>query len=171
MLPSTLVTHGGRGESRTHGLALIRRRLHTNPAATRPYNLVAAVRFELTTLRLYSGVPNDRSSSLGWQTPAHPHELRSRWQGMKDSNPQISLWRRAVCAISLIPRKISSHFSKSNKKPGLSRVWCAPHEMHSDPQDTTPQMTRLLVILTMSRLKVLNIASIHRDYFRSLTVA
>jgi hypothetical protein len=32
--------------------------------------------------------------------------------------------------------------------------------MHSDPQDTTPQMTRLLVILTMSRLKVLSIMSI-----------
>jgi hypothetical protein len=34
--------------------------------------------------------------------------------------------------------------------------------MHSDPQDTTPQMTRLLVILTMSRLKVLSRISI--DY-------
>ena len=43
---------GGRGESQTHGLALIRRRLHTNPAATRQHNLVAAVRFELTTVRL-----------------------------------------------------------------------------------------------------------------------
>jgi hypothetical protein len=30
MLPSTPVTRGGRGESRTHGLALIRRRLHTS---------------------------------------------------------------------------------------------------------------------------------------------
>jgi len=54
MLPSTPVTRaGGRGESWTHGLALIRRRLHTNPAATRPHNLVAVVRFELTTLRLW----------------------------------------------------------------------------------------------------------------------
>ncbi len=77
---------------------------------------------------------------------------------MKDSNPQISLWRRAVCAISLIPHNTDSHFSKSNKKPGLSRVWCAMHKMHSDPQDTTPQMTRFVVILTMSRLKVLSIA-------------
>jgi hypothetical protein len=33
--------------------------------------------------------------------------------------------------------------------------------MHSDPQDTTPQMTRLPVILTMSRLKILSIMSIH----------
>ena len=33
--------------------------------------------------------------------------LRSHWQGMKDSNPQISLWRRAVCAISLIPLHVS----------------------------------------------------------------
>jgi len=32
--------------------------------------------------------------------------------------------------------------------------------MHSDPQDTTPQMTRLPVILAMSCLKVLSIASI-----------
>src|SRR5947207_14910529 len=43
--------------------------------------------------------------------------------------------------------------------------------MHSDPQDTTPQMARLPVILTMSRLKVLSISSIHRYYFRSPTVA
>ena len=35
--------------------------------------------------------------------------------------------------------------------------------MHSDPQDTTPQMTRLPVILTMSRLKVLSIMSIHHQ--------
>ena len=73
--------------------------------------------------------------------------------------------------ISLIPRKTDSHFSKSNKKPGLSRVWCLPHKMHSDPQDTTPQMTRFVVILTMSRLKVLSIASIHRLLLSSFTVA
>jgi integrase len=33
-----------------------------------------------------------------------------------------------------------------------------PRKMHSDPQDMTLQMTRLLVILTMSRLKFLSIA-------------
>jgi hypothetical protein len=33
--------------------------------------------------------------------------------------------------------------------------------MHADPQGMTPQMTRLPVILTMSRLKVLSIMSIH----------
>ena len=38
--------------------------------------------------------------------------------------------------------------------------------MHSDPQDTTPQMTRLPVILTMSRLKVLSITPIHHHYSR-----
>jgi len=35
--------------------------------------------------------------------------------------------------------------------------------MHADPQDTTPQMTRLPVILTMSSLKILNIMSIHHQ--------
>jgi hypothetical protein len=64
-----------------------------------------------------------------------------------------------------VATSLTPSFSKSNKKPGLSRVWCAPHKMHSDPQDTTPQMTRFVVILTMSRLKVLNIASIHRHCF------
>ena len=58
------------------------------------------------------------------------------------------------------PLRLHPRFSKSNKKPGLSRVWCAMRKMHSDPQDTTPQMTRFVVILTMSRLKVLSIASI-----------
>ena len=66
-----------------------------------------------------------------------------------------------------VATSLTPSFSKSNKKPGLSRVWCAPQEMHSDPQDTTPQMTRFVVILTMSRLKVLSIASIHRHSFES----
>jgi len=35
--------------------------------------------------------------------------------------------------------------------------------MHSDPQDTTPQMTRLPVILTMLCLKVLSIMSIRHQ--------
>ena len=70
-----------------------------------------------------------------------------------------------------VATSLTPSFSKSNKKPGLSRVWCALREMHSDPQDTTPQMTRFVVILTMSRLKVLSIASIHRLHFRVLTVA
>lgn len=38
--------------------------------------------------------------------------------------------------------------------------------MHSDPQDTTPQMTRLPVILTMSCLKVLSITFIHHHCIR-----
>ena len=40
--------------------------------------------------------------------------------------------------------------------------------MHSDPQDTTPQMTRLPVILTMSRLKVLSITSSHHHFFEDI---
>jgi hypothetical protein len=88
---------------------------------------------------------------------------------MKDSNPQISLWRRAVCAISLIPRKKPSFdFQRPIKNPDLSRGLVLVALMHSDPQDTTPQMTRLLVILTMSCLNVLTIASIHRSYFIDL---
>jgi hypothetical protein len=66
-----------------------------------------------------------------------------------------------------VATSLTPSFSKSNKKPGLSRVWCATHKMHSDPQDTTPQMTRLPVILAISCLKVLSIASIHRHYFES----
>ena len=42
--------------------------------------------------------------------------------------------------------------------------------MHSDPQDTTPQMTRLPVILTMSSLKVLSIMSIHHQNVRETVV-
>ena len=61
-----------------------------------------------------------------------------------------------------VATSLTPSFSKSNKKPGLSRVWCVQHEMHSDPHDTTPQMTRFVVILTMSRLKVLSIMAI--DY-------
>jgi hypothetical protein len=63
------------------------------------------------------------------------------WQGMKDSNPQISLWRRAVCAISLIPRKTGSQFSKTNKKPrpesgSGARGKCALRpSRHNSPND------------------------------------
>jgi len=52
---------------------------------------------------------------------------------------------------------LTPSFSKTNKKPDLSRGLVLIAHMHSDPQDTTPQITRLLVILTMSRLKVLSI--------------
>jgi hypothetical protein len=43
--------------------------------------------------------------------------------------------------------------------------------MHSDPQDTTPQMTRLLVILTKSRLKVLSVTSIPPPFHARHAVA
>ena len=67
-----------------------------------------------------------------------------------------------------VATSLTPSFSRSNKKPGLSRGLVLAAHMHSDPQDTTPQMTRLPVILNMSRLKVLSIVSIHRDYFRVL---
>ena len=60
---------------------------------------------------------------------------------MKDLNPQISLWRRAVCAISLIPRKTELHFSKSNKKPrpgsgsGAHGTYALRPSRHDSPND------------------------------------
>ena len=60
---------------------------------------------------------------------------------MKDLNPQISLWRRAVCAISLIPRKSVSYFSKTNKKPrpgpgsGAHRTVALRPSRHDSPND------------------------------------
>ena len=60
---------------------------------------------------------------------------------MKDSNPQISIWRRAVCAISLIPRKTKSQFSKTNKKPrpgsgsGARRTHALRPSRHDSPND------------------------------------
>ena len=71
--------------------------------------------------------------------------------------PSIRLWRPAVVA-SL---RLHPHFQRPIKNPDLSRGLVLIAHMHSDPQDTTPQMTRLPVILTMSRLKVLSITSIH----------
>jgi len=41
--------------------------------------------------------------------------------------------------------------------------------MHSDPQDTTPQMTRLLVILAISCLRVLSILSIQPHYCNTIS--
>ena len=64
-----------------------------------------------------------------------------------------------------VATSLTPSFSKTNKNPDLGRGLVLIRRMHSDPQDTTPQMTRLLVILTMPRLKVLSIMSIHRHYF------
>jgi hypothetical protein len=71
----------------------------------------------------------------------------------------IRLWRPTFCQSELHP-----HFQRSIKDPDLGRGLVLIRRMHSDPQDTTPQMTRLPVILTMSRLKVLSIISIHHHY-------
>jgi hypothetical protein len=43
--------------------------------------------------------------------------------------------------------------------------------VHSDPQDTTPHMTRLPAILVMSRLKVLTITSLRCYSLRVTTIA
>ena len=59
--------------------------------------------------------------------------------------------------------ELHPHFQRSIKDPDLGRGLVLIARMHSDPQDTTPQMTRLPVILTMSRLKVLSIMSIHHQ--------
>ena len=58
------------------------------------------------------------------------------------------------------PLRLHPHFQRPIKNPDLGRGLVLVARMHSDPQDTTPQMTRLPVILTMSCLKVLSIASI-----------
>ena len=57
--------------------------------------------------------------------------------------------------------------SKTNKNPDLGRGLVLIARLHSDPQDTTPQITRLPVILTMSRLKVLSIMSIRQFTIRT----
>ena len=66
----------------------------------------------------------------------------------------IRLWRPTFYQSEVHPQ-----FQRTNKTPTWVGVWCSI-EMHSDPQDTTPQMTRFAVILTMSRFDVLSIASI-----------
>jgi len=86
------------------------------------------------------------------------------WRGRSDLNPQVQFstpamktYRRGPrlspdsLALSLRPR-YNSELSKSNKKPG-ARPGPVHRQIHSDPQHTTPQMTRL-VILVMPRLKV-----------------
>src|SRR5215472_2074032 len=96
----------------------------------------------------------------------------ARWEdsnlGVRSSAPRTYSVDTSRSPGSVEATSFTPSFSKSNKKPGLSRVWCSPHKMHSDPHDTTPQMTRFEVILTMSPLKVLSIASIHRHHFRVL---
>ena len=62
-----------------------------------------------------------------------------------------------------VPLRLHPHFQRPIKNPDLGRGLMLVARMHSDPQDTTPQMTRLPVILAMSRLKVLSIMSIHHQ--------
>ena len=62
-----------------------------------------------------------------------------------------------------VATSLTPSFSKTNKNPDLGRGLVLIARMHSDPQDTTSQMTRLPVILTMSRLKVLTMMSIHHQ--------
>lgn len=60
----------------------------------------------------------------------------------------IRLWRPTFCQSELHP-----HFQRPIKNPDLGRGLVLIARMHSDPQDTTPQMTRL-VILVISCLRV-----------------
>ena len=77
----------------------------------------------------------------------------------------IRLWRPTFCQSELHP-----HFQRPIKNPDLGRGLVLIARVHSDPQDTTPQMTRLPVILTMSSLKVLSIMSIHHQNVRETVV-
>src|SRR5580700_3682179 len=72
----------------------------------------------------------------------------------------IRLWRPTFYQSELHP-----HFQRTIKDPDLGRGLVLIRRMHSDPQDAAPQMTRLPVILTMSRLKVLSITSSHHHFF------
>ena len=62
-----------------------------------------------------------------------------------------------------VATSLTPSFSKINENPDLGRGLMLIARTHSAPQDTTPQMTHLPAILTMSRLKVLSIMSIHRQ--------
>ena len=65
--------------------------------------------------------------------------------------PPSSALETDSLTLSLRPR-IPDQLSKTNKKPG-ARPGPVQIQIHSDPQHTTPQMTRL-VILVMTCLKV-----------------
>jgi hypothetical protein len=67
-----------------------------------------------------------------------------------------------------VATSLTPSFSKTNKNPDLGRGLVLIAAMHSDPQDTTPQMTRLPVILIMSCLKVPSITSIHHHAFQDI---
>jgi hypothetical protein len=69
-----------------------------------------------------------------------------------------------------VATSLTPSFSKINENPDLGRGLMLIARTHSAPQDTTPQMTRLPVILTMSRLKVLSIMSIHHLNVRETVV-
>ncbi len=73
----------------------------------------------------------------------------------------IRLWRPTFYQSELHP-----HFQRPIRNPDLGRGLVLIARMHSDPQDTTPQMTLLPIILTKSRLEILSITSIHLHYCR-----
>ena len=60
-----------------------------------------------------------------------------------------------------VATSLTPSFSKSDKKPGLSRVWCAMRKMHSDPQKTTLLVTRFQIVLAIPSLEVFNDTSRH----------
>jgi hypothetical protein len=141
MLPSTLVTHGGGTGSRTRRRALIRRGLHTDSSYTSKLGGCGQIRTDY--LALMRRLLIRMSFAADGEGDGHRTRI-------------IRLWRPTFSRSELHP-----HFQRAIKNPDVSRGLVLVARMHSDPQDTTPQMTRLPVILTMSRLKVLSIASIH----------
>ena len=83
------------------------------------------------------------------------YPLRLRWHNItlaraEGFEPPSSALETDSLPLSLRPR-VPEEFSKTNKKPGARPGPVLP-QMHLDPQDTTPQMTRL-VILVMTCLK------------------
>ena len=60
-----------------------------------------------------------------------------------------------------VATSLTPSFSKTNKKSRPGSGSGAIARMHSDPQDTTPQMTRFVVIQAMPRLEILKDTSIH----------
>src|ERR1035437_151509 len=95
------------------------------------------------------------------------------WRGRRDLNPQVRLSTPAMKTYRWGPRlspgsltlslrpQLPIKLSKTNKKPG-AMPGPEQKKIHSDPQHTTPQMTRL-VILAITCLKVCCI-SFTRNY-------
>jgi hypothetical protein len=91
------------------------------------------------------------------------YPLLLRWHNLARAEgfePPSSALETDSLTLSLRPQ-FSDQLSKSNKKPG-ARPGPVHKQIHSDPQDTAPQMTRL-VILVITCLKVCCITLTRRN--------